>query len=87
MQRAARQLQRAGQPDQNGQTGQGVREGGRPDPSLLGSDAKSYADKRWGELPGELRTRILQDVQVKYGDDYARIIKLYFEQVADTKKK
>jgi hypothetical protein len=23
----------------------------------------------------------------KYGEDYARIIKLYFEQIADTKKK
>jgi hypothetical protein len=56
------------------------------DPSLLGKDAKKFAGKRWGELPGELRTKIIQDVQSRYGADYARIIKLYFEQIADTKK-
>jgi len=35
----------------------------------------------------ELRTKIMQDMKAKYGDDYARIIKLYFEQLADTSKK
>jgi hypothetical protein len=44
-----------------------------------------HAGKRWGELPGELRTRILQDVKAQYGDDYARIIRLYFESLADRK--
>ena len=48
---------------------------------------KQYAGKRWGELPGELQTRIIQDMKARYGDDYARIIKLYFEQLADTKRK
>jgi hypothetical protein len=48
---------------------------------------KKYAGKRWGELPGELRTQIIQDMKSKYGDNYARMIKLYFEQVADTKDK
>jgi hypothetical protein len=38
-------------------------------------------------LPGELQTKIIQDMKAKYGDDYARVIKLYFEQIADTKKK
>jgi hypothetical protein len=88
LQQAARQLgQQPGQPNPNGQpSGPGVTEAGRPDPSLLGRDAKQYAGKRWGELPGELRTRILQDMQARYGDDYARIIQLYFEQIADTNK-
>jgi hypothetical protein len=44
-----------------------------------------HSGKRWGELPGELRTRILQDVKAQYGDDYARIIRLYFESLADRK--
>ena len=66
--------------------GGGVTEGGAPDLSALVPDAKQYAGKRWGELPGELRTKIIQDMQAKYGEDYARIIKLYFEQMADTKK-
>ena len=46
----------------------------------------AYAGKTWGELPGELRTKIVQDMRVKYGEDYARMIKLYFEQLADTKR-
>jgi hypothetical protein len=88
MQRAARQLaQQGGQQNATGRTfGPGISETGRFDPRLFGSDAKEYAGKRWGELPGELRTKIIQDMQAKYGDDYARIIKLYFEQIADTSK-
>jgi hypothetical protein len=98
MQRAAQALQEAagqlaqqqaqpGQPMPNGQPGPlGAAGGGTPDASLLGPDAKKYAGKPWGELPGELRTKIIQDMKAKYGDDYARIIKLYFEQIADTKK-
>ena len=52
---------------------------------LLGPDAQKYAGKPWGDLPGELKTRIIQDMKSKYGDDYARVIKLYFEQLADKK--
>jgi hypothetical protein len=48
---------------------------------------EKYAGKPWGELPGKLKTKILQDMKVKFGDDYARLIKLYFEQMADTRKK
>ena len=59
---------------------------GRIDESLLSPDMKKHAGKRWGELPGELQTKIIQDMKAKYGDDYARVIKLYFEQLADTKK-
>jgi hypothetical protein len=86
LQRAARQLaQQNGRPNPTEQTnGKGVAAAGRFDPSLFGSDAKEYAGKRWGELPGELRTKIIQDMQARYGDDYAHIIKLYFEQIADT---
>jgi hypothetical protein len=52
-----------------------------------GADLPRDAAQRWGELRGELRTRVLQDWEAKYGDDYARIIKLYFEQVADRARK
>ena len=48
---------------------------------------KKYAGKTWGELPGELRTKIIQEMAAPYGDDYARRIKLYFEQIADTAAK
>jgi hypothetical protein len=74
-----------GQPGPN--TGNGRAEGGRPDLSAFGLDKTRYAGKSWGELPGELRTKIVQDMKGRYGEDYARMIKLYFEQIADTKKK
>jgi hypothetical protein len=45
------------------------------------------AGKKWGDLPGELRTRIIQEMKAQYGDDYARVIKLYFEQIAETNGK
>jgi hypothetical protein len=48
------------------------------------SDLKALAGKSWGELPGELRTRIVQDMRARYGDDYGRIIQRYFQQIADT---
>ena len=37
-------------------------------------------------MPGELRTRITQAMQARYGEDYAGIIQRYFEQIADTKR-
>ena len=47
---------------------------------------KNHGNGWSGELPGELRTRLLQE-NGRYGDDYARIIQRYFEQVADTEQK
>src|SRR5262249_55826369 len=90
LQKAAQQIaqqQQPGQPDPNSQAGKGVAGSGNPDLSIFGKDMLQYAGKTWGELPGELRNQILQDMTAKYGDDYARIIKLYFEQIADTKEK
>jgi hypothetical protein len=84
-QRVAQQA-RPGQPSPTTSTGQGIAALGTPDLNILGKDVQKYAGKSWGELPGELRNQILQDVTTKYGDDYARIIKLYFEKIADTKK-
>ena len=45
-----------------------------------------FDGKKWGELPGEVRSKIVQEMKAKYGEDYARMIKLYFEQLADTKR-
>ena len=38
--------------------------------------------RRWGELPGHLRTEILQLSRGRYRDDYARLIQLYFREIA-----
>ena len=82
------QKQKQGKPGKPGQPGQpnalGASPGGLPDLTAFGLDPKKYAGKAWGELPGELRTRIVQDMKAKYGADYARMIKLYFEQIAAT---
>jgi hypothetical protein len=67
--------------------GRGVAEGGQPNIELFGKDKEKYAGKPWGQLPGELRNQIIQDMKARYGEDYARIIKLYFEQIAETKQK
>ncbi len=89
LQQVVQQLARqSGPPRQGGRQPQRgpVVGGGLVDTSLLGPGGLKYAGKRWGELPGELRTRIIQDMQARYGEDYARIIKLYFEELADTRK-
>jgi hypothetical protein len=66
--------------------GQGRTPGDLPDLSAYGLDKTPYAGKSWGELPGELRTRIVQDMKARYGDDYARKIQYYFKQIAATPK-
>ena len=67
--------------------GGGAQPGGLPNLEAYGLDSTAYAGKSWGELPGELRTKIVQDIRANYGDDYARTIKYYFEHLADTRKK
>jgi hypothetical protein len=91
LRQAAAQMARTGQPDSNNNPDSANSLGptptaGKTDLSVLGPGVAKYAGKSWGELPGELRTKIVQDMKVKYGEDYARMIKLYFEQLADTKR-
>jgi hypothetical protein len=84
LQQAAQQMaQKSGKPTRGGQPNPiGAAPGGEPDREPASVDLKKYAGKRWGELPGALQTRIIQDLKTKYGDDYARIIKLYFQEIA-----
>jgi hypothetical protein len=83
--RASRNLQTPRAPGDKQASQLGAPPMDTPDLSMFGKDMKQYAGKSWGELPGELRTRIIQDMRSRYGEDYARIIKLYFEQLADRK--
>ncbi|MCI0460584.1 MAG: hypothetical protein L0Z62_26825 [Gemmataceae bacterium] len=91
LQQAAQQLQKA---EQSGQPKpfakepgpKGAAPFGLPDLGPLSKELKKYAGRSWGELPGELRTRILQDMRARYGEDYAGIIQRYFEQIADTNR-
>ena len=36
----------------------------------------------WGELPGHLRTQLLRSSPDRYRDDYARLIRLYYREIA-----
>lgn len=43
-----------------------------------------FDGKSWGELPGELKTQMLQDFRARYGAEHAEIIRQYFERLAQT---
>jgi hypothetical protein len=53
-----------------------------PDQSALKEVIRTNPRRAWGELPGHLRTEILQTVRGRYRDDYARLIQLYFREIA-----
>ena len=48
----------------------------------LDTELKRRAMKNWGQLSGNLKTEILQSSQRKANGDYAKLIKLYFEELA-----
>ena len=55
---------------------------GTPDLAELKATIARKTGRAWGELPGHLRTEILQMAQGRYRDDYARLIQLYFREIA-----
>ena len=61
-----------------------ARPGGKVEPDLteLKEMIRRKTGRAWGELPGHLRTEILQMSQGRYRDDYARLIQLYFREIA-----
>ena len=99
---AAQQLQSNGQPGQPGQQSQNQQgQPGQPgqgdgqgevgnqqnaDLSPLDVQLKRHAAKNWGKLPGKLQTEILQSAQRKANGDYAKLIKLYFQEISKAGK-
>ena len=55
------------------------------DLSVPGLPGQKFTGKSWGDIPGEIKTQILEEAKTRYGSDYARYIKLYFEQLAQKK--
>jgi len=53
-----------------------------PDLAALRDLVREKSGRRWGELPGHLQTEILQLSKGRYRDDYARLIQLYFREIA-----
>jgi hypothetical protein len=45
---------------------------------------RQQTGRTWGSLPGHLRAEILQMASGRYREDYARLIQLYFQQIART---
>ncbi len=75
-----------GQPGESGKPG--GNDGSDMSPTTkveIPKDLQQYLGKPWGELSGEVKSKMIQDLQAKYGEDYARVIKLYFEQIAERK--
>ena len=56
----------------------------RPSPNLaeLKEIVRRKTGRKWGELPGHLRNEILQMQAGRYRDEYARVIQLYFREIA-----
>ena len=73
----------AAQPDGSPRDPQS-RPGGKAEPDL--AELKNLISRKtgrtWGELPGHLRTEILQMSAGRYREAYARLIQLYFREIA-----
>jgi hypothetical protein len=87
-QQAQNQQAQPGQPGQagsgEGSTGTGNQQ--TADLSPLDVQLKRHAAKNWGQLPGKLQTEILQSAQRKANGDYAKLIKLYFQEISKASK-
>ncbi len=71
----------AGTPSSTGD-GSGARVG--VDLSQLQVQLKQLTNRNWGELPGYLQTEILQAAQKRPNGDYAKLIKLYFQEISQS---
>ncbi len=55
------------------------------DLDMLGPLGANLKGKSWGDLPGQIKDQIISDMKARYGEEYAKFIKLYFEQLAERK--
>jgi hypothetical protein len=83
--RAAESLAKSTGGDSNISGGNDGTAADKPTTNEFPPDLAQYLARPWGELPGDIKAKIIQDLRAKYGEDYARVIKLYFEQIADRK--
>lgn len=82
----AAQQQDGPEGDKPGSNGTGNFAFAAPDTIRLDPEVQKLTGRRWGELPGHLQTEILQAAAKKPNGDYARLIKLYFKEIAQTRK-
>ncbi|MBX3440813.1 MAG: hypothetical protein KF774_00300 [Planctomyces sp.] len=84
--------QMAGQSGEPGQSGsepgensnQERNRGGSGPPRIVDLDShlEQLSTRNWGQLPGTLQTEILQSTRKRADGDYARLIKLYFDEIS-----
>ncbi|MBI3821270.1 MAG: hypothetical protein HY289_01165 [Planctomycetes bacterium] len=81
-QQSARKLPKASRNPAASAAGAAGSGGPRSLPKDFGRDA--FTGKSWGELPGELKTRMLQDLRARFGAEYAETIRQYFDSLNET---
>jgi hypothetical protein len=90
-QQPGQSAQQPGQPSQQpgAQPGQNDSDFGNTDEArivALENHLKGLTTRNWGELPGSLKTEILQAARKKPDGDYAKLIRKYFDEISKTQK-
>ena len=85
------QGQKPGQPSNqpSAQPGQNESDFGNTDEArivALENHLKGLTTRNWGELPGTLKTEILQAARKKPDGDYAKLIRKYFDEISKTQR-
>lgn len=85
------QGQKPGQPSNqpSAQPGQNESDFGNTDEArivALENHLKGLTTRNWGELPGSLKTEILQAARKKPDGDYAKLIRKYFDEISKTQR-
>lgn len=52
----------------------------------LENHLKGLSTRNWGELPGSLKTEILQAARKKPDGDYAKLVRKYFDEISKTQR-
>ena len=90
-QQPGQSAQQPGQPSQQpgSQPGQNESDFGNTDEArivALENHLKGLTTRNWGELPGSLKTEILQAARKKPDGDYAKLIRKYFDEISKTQR-
>ncbi len=90
-QQPGQNAQQPGQPSQQpgAQPGQNESDFGNTDEArivALENHLKGLTTRNWGELPGSLKTEILQAARKKPDGDYAKLIRKYFDEISKTQR-
>lgn len=84
MQQAAKAIRKTAELTGNAMTG---RSSGAAGPSQVNEDPlPNVLGQDWGNLPGEVRTRLAREWRARYGPEYEEIIQRYFRNISKSKE-